>query len=121
MNEQRPGKFFERLTRSIDENTSYRLNANGIELIKKYHSIISEIEKVLTPILQNITKDPIGQSKQAAIQTVSSLNSNRAGNEMFEIMSRLDTLTNGGKTPIQGSSFTFNPQDKILQYLEKAN
>lgn len=118
---QRPGIFFDRLIRSIDENTSYKLNSNGIEIIKKYHNIIHEIEKSIFPILQHITKDPAVQSKQIAIQIISSLNSNQAGNEEFELMTRLDTLTNGGKTPISGASFTFNPQDKILQYLEKSN
>lgn len=112
------GSKFETLVNAISENASYRLNANGIQLIKTYHSIIASLESSITPILQNITRDPIKMSKQAAVQIVSSVNSSKEGNENFDLMARLDTLTNGGKTPISGSSFTFNSNDKILQYLE---
>ena len=113
------GQKFDNLSKAISENTSYTLNANGIQLIKSYHNIISEFERVLIPTLKNITKDPNSMAKQAAVQIVSSINSSKAGNESFDLMSRLDTMTNGGKTPIQGSTFTFNENDKILQYLEK--
>lgn len=112
------GEKFNNLVNAISENASYKLNANGIQLIKNYHSIIAELEAVLIPILKNVTKDPNKMSKQSAVQIVSSINSSKEGNETFDLMSRLDTLTNGGKTPIQGSSYTFNQNDKILQYLE---
>jgi hypothetical protein len=103
----------------LQENTSYRLNANGVEMIKKYHSIINEIEKTIFPIVKNITKDASTVAKQCAIHVVSSINSNDQGTEEFDIMGRLDTLTNGGQTEIAGESFVFNPQDNILNYLEK--
>lgn len=116
----KPGEKFNRLANAISENTSYRLNASGIQLVKKYHSIIASLEGSVLPILQPICKDPSKIAKQSAIQTVSTINSTKEGNEIFDIMSRLDTMTNGGKTPIQGNSFTFNQNDKILQYLENA-
>ena len=119
MKEMSEGEYFERLTKAINENTSYQLNENGMKLIRIYHSIIYDIERILVPIMNRVAKDPANMAKQAAIQVISSINSSKAGNEYFDIMSRLDTLTNGGKTPIQGGSFTFNSQDKILQYLEK--
>ena len=115
----KPGSKFDRLSNAISENTSYTLNANGIQLIKTYHATIAEIEKVLIPVLKNVAKDANNMAKQAAVQVVSSINSSKAGNEAFDLMSRLDTLTNGGKTPIQGNTFAFNENDKILQYLEK--
>jgi hypothetical protein len=111
------GKKFDALSTAISENASYKLNNSGMELINQYHTIISQIEKSVLPILQNITKDPSKIAKQTAIQCVSTINSSREGNETFDLMSRLDTLTNGGKTPIQGNAFTFNQNDKILQYL----
>jgi hypothetical protein len=112
------GEKFNALVNAISENASYKLNANGIQLVQNYHSIIAELEKQLLPLLTNITRDPSREAKQAAIQIVSSINSNKGGNDNFDLMSRLDTLTNGGKTPIQGNAITFNPNDKILQYLE---
>ena len=119
MKEMSEGEYFERLSRVISENTSYQLNENGLKLIRIYHTIIYDLERILLPVMNRITRDPANMSKQAAIQIVSSINSSKMGSEQFDIMSRLDTLTNGGKTPIQGGSFTFNSQDKILQYLEK--
>ncbi len=113
------GNKFDRLSQAISENTSYTLNTNGIKLIKAYHTVIAEIERALIPILKDITKDPNNMAKQAAVQVVSSINSSKAGNETFDLMSRLDTLTSGGKMPISGNTFTFNENDKILQYLEK--
>jgi len=113
------GSKFDRLSQAISENTSYTLNQNGIQLIQNYHATIAAIEKVLTPVLKNIAKDPNNMAKQAAVQVVSSINSSKAGNETFDLMSRLDTLTSGGKSPIQGNTFAFNENDKILQYLEK--
>lgn len=114
------GEKFNTLSNALKENTSYKLNANGIELIKNYHSIITEIEKVLIPILEKITKNPIDVSKQSAIGILSTINSTKKGNEIFDIMARLDVLTNNGKTIISGDKITFNMNDKILQYLEKA-
>ena len=114
------GKKFDALSNSLSENTSYRINSGGMQLIQQYHNIISSIETAMLPLLKNITKDPSKIAKQTAIQCVSTINSTKEGNETFDLMSRLDTLTNGGKTPIQGNSFALNQNDKILQYLEKA-
>jgi hypothetical protein len=113
------GIKFDTLAKAVNEDTSYQLNANGIQMIKKYHSIINSLEQALLPVLETIVRDLSNIAKEAAVQIVSSINSSQQGSEEFDLMSRLDTLTNGGKTPIQGSTFTFNEQDKILQYLEK--
>jgi len=113
------GTKFDTLANAVNENTSYQLNANGIQLIKKYHSVINSLEQALLPVLEIIVRDPSNTAKESAVQIVSSINSAQQGSEEFDLMARLDTLTSGGKTPIQGSSFTFNEQDKILQYLEK--
>jgi len=105
--------------KGLNENTSYKLNANGSQLVKNYHTLISNLEKAIAPLLQPLVKDVNKVTKETAIQMVSSINSNREGNEIFELMTRLDTLTNGGRTPIQGNAITFNQNDKILKYLEK--
>jgi len=112
------GENFNRLVSAISENNSYKLNAAGMQLIQQFHGIIANFEKVLTPHLTQITKDPNKIAKQTAIQIISSINSTKEGTEIFDLMSRLDTMTNGGKTPISGATFTFNQNDKILQYLE---
>ena len=113
------GAKFDALSNAIGESTSYQVNAAGTQLIKQYHGIIGALEQAMTPILQPITTRSVDMAKQAAVQIVSSINSSKTGNDMFNLMSRLDTLTNGGRTPIQGNSFAFNQNDNILQYLDK--
>lgn len=115
------GNKFEKLANAINESSSYRVNANGQELIKKYHSIINSLEQELLGIqtLKSITRDPATTAQQSAIQIISSVNSNQTGSEEFDLMSRLDTMTNGGKSDIQGSSIAFNQDDKILYYLDE--
>ncbi len=114
-----PGERFSKLAASIRENTSYKLSANGQKLIQQYHNIINQIQTSLLPIIQPICRDPEKISKQSAIRIISNINSTKEGNDLFNIMTRLDTLTNGGKTIIQGGTFSFNENDNILQYLEK--
>ena len=113
------GDKFSALSNAISENASYRLNANGVKLVQQYHELIAKLETAIAPEIGILVKDKNKVCKQAAVQIISSINSNKEGNETFDLMSRLDTMTNGGKTPIQGASFTFNQNDKILQYLEK--
>lgn len=113
------GTKFNALAMAISENTSYRLNAEGTKLVQQYHSAIAQIESALAPILGMLVKDKNKICKQSAIQIVSTINSSREGSETFDLMTRLDTLTNGGKTPIQGNAITFNQNDNILRYLEK--
>lgn len=112
------GQKFDALSTALRENTSYRLNKDGMKLVRSYHEVIGKIESVLVPVLTPLSDKASDAAKQAAIQIVSSMNSSKTGNEQFNLMSRLDTLTNGGKTPIQGNVFAFNANDKILQYLE---
>ena len=113
------GDKFDALSKSISENTSFQLNANGIKLVQQYHNVIAQLESAIAPVIGILVKDKNKTCKQAAVQIVSSINSTKEGNETFDLMSRLDTLTNGGKTPIQGAAVTFNQDDIILQYLEK--
>jgi len=115
----KPGTKFDILASAIQENNSYQLNANGTQLIKKYHSLINSLEQSVLPSLEGITKDPVRVAKEAAIQIVSSINSTQQGSEEFDLMARLDTMTNGGNSQISGDSFTFNEQDKLLHYLDK--
>jgi len=113
------GSKFETLMKSITENSSYKLNSKGEKLLEEYHKLISDISKVLEPLLENIVHEPKSISKQSAIHIISMINSNEEGNENFELMSRLDIISNGGDSQIQGSTFTFNQDDIILNYLEK--
>ncbi|MDD4109954.1 MAG: hypothetical protein PHS54_00210 [Clostridia bacterium] len=115
-----PISKFDALSNAIQENTSYKLNAKGIKMIQQYHDLIEKLETAISPVISILVKDKIKTCKQAAIQIISSINSNKEGNETFDVMARLDTLTNGGKTYIDGSTITFNPNDIILQYLEKS-
>ena len=110
---------FDALSNAIQENTSYKLNSNGIKLVQQYHTLIEKLENSIAPVIGILVKDKNKTCKQAAIQIISSINSNKEGNETFDVMIRLDTLTNGGRTPIDGSTITFNQNDIILQYLEK--
>ena len=112
------GDKFAALSNAISENASYRLNANGVKMVQQYHNVIAQLESAIAPVIGILVKDKNKICKQAAVQIVSSINSTKEGNETFDLMTRLDTLTNGGKTPIQGSAITFNQGDKILQYLE---
>lgn len=113
------GEKFSKLVDTLKENTSYKLNENGKKVIQQYHELIQRLEIYVKSLVNNLVKDPDKIAKQSAIQIVSTINSTHEGTEYFDIMTRLDTLTNGGKTPIQGNIITFNPGDKILQYLEK--
>lgn len=113
------GEKFGKLVDTLKENTSYKINENGKEVILRYHELIQHLEIYIKSLINNLVKDPDKIAKQSAIQIVSMINSTHEGTEYFDIMTRLDTLTNGGKTPIQGNIITFNPGDKILQYLEK--
>ena len=113
------GEKFSKLVDTLKENTSYKLNENGKTVIQQYHELIQHLEIYVKSLVNDLVKDPDKIAKQSAIQIVSTINSTHEGTEYFDIMTRLDTLTNGGKTPIQGNIITFNPGDKILQYLEK--
>ncbi len=113
------GEKFDKLVDTLKENNSYQLNEKGKDAIRQYHELIQHLEIYVKSLINKLVKDPQKIAKQSAIQIISMINSTHEGTEYFDIMTRLDTLTNGGKTPIQGNVITFNPGDKILQYLEK--
>jgi len=109
---------FEQLVVKINENQNFRLNQAGIDLIQKYHNLIQQIEKTLIPVLSPYVRDPDTLTGEIAVQIISSINSKQLGSKEFELMTRLDTLTSGGQNEINGASFTFNPQDLILKYID---
>ena len=111
-------KKFDRLVKKIDENQAYHLNAAGKGLLNKYYHIRTAIEEALVPILTPYVADVEQFKKEISVQIISSINSLQLGNEEYNLMSRLDTLTNGGQTPIDPATYSFNNQDNILQYLE---
>ena len=112
------GIKFDTLANTICENNSYRLNADGVKKVKQYHDLIKNLESIIESEIGHLVKNDSKIYKQVAIQIVSTINANKEGNDDFDVMVRLDTLTNGGRTHIDGGMITFNQKDKILQYLE---
>ena len=98
-----------------------QLNSAGRELLQKYHKLIAEIEIQISPLIKEYVTDPEIVEKEIAIQVIAFINSRQLGTEEFKIMSRLDSLTSGGKNPIDPNTYTFNQNDKVLNYLEKVN
>jgi len=112
--------LFDRLANKvIKEDVTYSVNTAGKALLEKYHKLIREIEEAIDPVVKSYIKDDQSISKEAAIQIIAAINSQQVGTDEFEVMSRLDTLTNGGQS-IDGSAITFNPKDTILNYLDKS-
>lgn len=107
------------MSEALQEAADYQLNPAGQALLKQYHDVIQDIEKNLLPVVRPYVKDPINSAKEIAVAIISSINSQQLGSQAYEIMTRLDTLTNGGKSTIKGSDFGFNQNDKILNYLEQ--
>jgi len=112
---------FDDLAKRISENTSYQLNDAGRELLKKYHNLIREIENGLIPVISPYVSDVENAKKELAVQILSSISSNKMGNDLFIVMNNIDTLTNGGKSNIDGNTFAFSQNDPILNYLEPIN
>lgn len=111
-------KINENESLKINENESYVLNNEGRALLQKFYSIKNSIEESIIPVIEPLVKDVAGLKNEIAVQIISTINSQQLGSEEFEIMSRLDTMTSGGKTPIP-QEYTFNPSDPVLNYLEK--
>lgn len=112
---------FKDLVSKLTESPTYQLNDQGREMVNKFHQLIQQIEESIIPVLEPFVLDPQRFKGEIAIQIVSSINSQEIGTEEFNIMSRLDTLTNGGKSEISGADFGFNQDDPILKYLEQTN
>ena len=113
--------LFERLANKvISEEVTYSINADGKKLLEKYHKLIRELEEDIEPVVTNFIKDDQSISKEGAIQIIAAINSQHVGTKEFELMSRLDTVTNGGNQSIDSSTFTFNPKDPLLIYLDKS-
>jgi hypothetical protein len=111
---------FEILSQSITENTAYKLNKKGRCFLSLYIDLIKEIEDILKPVLKSYVNDVEVSCKQAAIHILSNINANKEANEKLESMIRLYVMVNGNQDDlIAGETYTFNPEDKILEYLEK--
>jgi hypothetical protein len=95
----------------------YKLNEQGQEAINEYRNIIQKLEKAVIPVIGPYVTDVETLKKEVALQILSTINSHNIASEKLDIMSRLDTLTNGGQTIIEPNRFIFNRDDKILQYL----
>lgn len=108
---------FERLVESLQEQAPLQLNQQGQLLLKQYHKLIQDIEASIVPLVSPYVKTPGQIGKVVAVQIISAINSHKLGTVNFDVMSRLDTLTNGGKSSIDPNTFTFNNNDPILQYL----
>lgn len=99
---------FDELSNIYSNNTKsdanyYNLNDNGKKLLSDYHEFIERLSEWV--------------SQDAIINVISVISAEKKGTKKFEDANRLDTLTNGGKTPINTSSMTFNKNDSIIKYL----
>jgi hypothetical protein len=112
---------FEQLSQAIQENIKYNLNEKGKQLLQTYYKLIRDIEQSVIPIIKPYVEDVERIKKELAVQIISTINSQKLGTKEFEVASRLDTLTSGGKNPIDGNQFVFNNEDPINQYIEKIN
>lgn len=101
------------------EANGYKLNLKGEKALKQFNDIISKLQDNIVPVIQSYVTDIDKFKKEIAMQIVSTINSNNIATEEFDIMSKLDTLTNGGQSIIDSNRFVFNNDDKILDYLEK--
>lgn len=110
--------LFDAFAQKLEENKTYQLNDAGRQLLQKFHGLVGQIEKGLVPILQPYVTNVDTLKKQIALQIISSINSQQLNNQEYEVMTRLDTLTNGGTKAIDPNLFTFNDNDFILKYLE---
>ena len=112
---------FDRLFKRINESSPMQLNSDGKELLQKYHALIAELEDQILPIIKDYVIDPDTLKKEVSIQIIATINSRQLGSDEFKLMSRLDTLTSGGKNTIDPNTYTFNQNDKVLNYLEKVS
>lgn len=110
---------FQRLCESLNlkEQSVLYVNQEGQKLIQQYRDLISKLDAAVVPIVQPYVSNPQQVAKEAAVQIISSINSKKLGTQNFEVMSRLDTITNGGQSPVDPNTFTFNQNDPILQFL----
>lgn len=106
---------------SLKEATGYRLNENGRKAVAGYHELLNDLQAKIKPCIQKYAKNPDSVAKESAVKIVASINADQSGTEDFDLIARLDILTNGGTTEVTGPLSTcIHPDDKILKYLEKA-
>ena len=110
---------FDDLSKALQENVSYQLNDKGKQLLQRYYQFANDIEQALMPILKKYVPDPSVLKKDIAIQVLSTINSQEIGTKEFEVASRLDTLTSGGKNTIDGNKFVFNENDPVHLYIDR--
>lgn len=80
------------------------LNDDGKELLREYNLFIDTLKKWI--------------KEDAVINIISVISAEDKGTQKFKDANRLDTMTNGGRTPIDKSTVSFNQNDSLTEYLE---
>jgi len=104
-----------------DESVQYALNEAGRKALKEYYELIKSLGDSIYPLVKKYLVDPDTFSKILAVQVISIISSRELGTEEFKLMTRLDALTNGGKTNIDTSRLPVSLDDNLMKYLEKNN
>jgi hypothetical protein len=110
---------FDRLYRNINEQYTYHLNERGRILLFNYNKLLKDLEAMLENLLIGFIDNISENKKILAVQIISTISAQKLGNKEFNVMLRLDSITNGGKSDINPATFGFNEKDPILNYLEK--
>ncbi len=110
---------FAQLSTALNETANYTLNQKGKDLLSTFHKFIISIEDNIVPVVKPLVTDIETFKKQIAVQIISTINSHKIGTEEFDVASRLDSFTSGGTRDIDSSRYTFNPEDKIFEYIEQ--
>jgi len=87
-----------------EQPQTYKLNSRGLHILQTYHDFVNQ--------LKSWVKD------EAVINLISIISAEEKGTKRFEMAKRLDVMTNGGKIDIDGTHYTFNSDDPIVNFLE---
>ena len=87
-----------------DNSTQARLNDAGEKLLSDYNDFIEELKEWVT--------------EDAVINMISVISAEDKGTQKFQLANRLDTITSGGKNPINLDSFPFHEDDPLKDYIE---
>jgi len=80
------------------------INNKGIELLNDYNKFIDTLKEWV--------------NEDAVVNIISVISAEDKGTQKFKDANRLDTMTNGGRTPIDKSAVSFNENDTLTEYLE---
>ena len=91
--------------KDLESNGNTRnVNEKGKMLLRDYNGFIDTLK--------------VWVNDDAVVNIISVISAEDKGTQKFKDANRLDTLTNGGKTPIDKTSVTFNDNDSLMEYLE---